>query len=222
MSSAQHTAIGRALPRRFYNRPVVTVARELLGLLLVRDSEEGRVVGRIVETEAYLAVGDPASHSYRGPSKKNASMFGPPGHAYVYVIHARHCVNVVTEPVGVASAVLIRAVEPIEGLPLMHLRRGVADPRLLARGPARLCQAFAVDRQLDGWDLTQAGPLFVARASRSRGVGSPLRIVATPRIGVTSGAAAPLRFCVAGSVHLSRPCREPPESPEPLPPGQRR
>src|SRR5687767_11787844 len=109
-----------ALPRDFFARDPVTVARELLGKILVRESEEGLVSGRIVESEAYLSSRDPACHAHRGPNRKNATMFGPAGHAYVYMIHARWCLNAVTEDAGCGSAVLIRAVEPLQGLELMQ------------------------------------------------------------------------------------------------------
>ncbi len=197
------------LPRSFYDRDVVAVARELLGLLLVRESPAGRRVGRIVEVEAYLARGDSACHSFRGRTRRNASMFGPPGHAYVYAIHARWCFNVVTEPEGVASAVLVRAVEPLAGLDLMQQRRGVAQKRELARGPARLCAAFDIDRRLDGTDLTVPGPLWIGVA-RAAPPPSSSDIRVTPRLGVTSAHDLPLRFLLAGSPFVSRSTRVPP------------
>lgn len=189
------------LPRRFYNRPVTVVARELLGKRLVRELEGGLLVGRIVEAEAYLASGDSACHSARGQTRKNAAMFGPPGHAYVYPIHSRYCFNAVTEPVGVASAVLIRAIEPLEGLSQMASHRGVAKPLDLARGPARLCEALALDRQFDGWDLTLGERLWIARDASFRL--RPDQIAVSPRIGVTSAHDLPLRFYVAGSKFVS-------------------
>jgi DNA-3-methyladenine glycosylase len=193
------------LPPAFYDRPPEVVARELLGKRLVRCTAEGITTGRIVEAEAYLAEGDPACHACRGRTRKNAAMFGPPGRAYVYVIHARHCLNAVTQGVDVPSAVLIRAVEPLEGLPLMAQRRGSSKPRDLARGPARLCEAFAIDRTLNGWDLTIGERLWIDR------VGCPsvaaLRMATTPRIGVTSAFEMPLRFVVADSPYLSGPRR---------------
>src|SRR5436190_14846866 len=124
----------------FYARDPIAVARELLGKIVVRPTPEGLTSGRIVEAEAYLSSRDPACHASLGPNRKNAAMFGPAGRAYVYMIHARWCLNVVTEEVGVASAVLIRALEPLAGIPLMQERRGLDNLRDLARGPARLCQ----------------------------------------------------------------------------------
>ena len=142
----------KPLPRSFYNRDVILVARELLGKRLVRRTREGVASGRIVEVEAYLADGDSACHASRGMTRRNAAMFGPPGHAYVYSIHARFCLNVVTDLADVPSAVLIRAVEPLEGVAFMQRRRGKEKLRDLTCGPARLCEAFDVDRKLDRWD----------------------------------------------------------------------
>lgn len=165
--------------------------------------------GRIVETEAYLACDDSACHAFRGRSKKNASMFGPAGRAYVYVIHARHCLNVVTETVGRPSAVLIRALEPLAGLTWMQRRRGTTIVRDLARGPARLCEALAVDRRLDGHNLTQGRELWIAGPEASARwlsgiVPSPLgEIALTRRIGVTSAHELRLRFIASGSPFLS-------------------
>lgn len=193
----------RPVPRSFYDRFVVDVARELLGQVLVRESPDGRTTGRIVEVEAYLAEGDPASHAFRGRTRRNASMFGPPGHAYVYAIHARWCLNVVTQPEGVPSAVLIRAVEPCEGIELMQHRRGTTVTRDLARGPARLCEAFAIDRALDAVDLTRAETLWIAAASRD--LADESRIMTSPRIGVSSAVDRPLRFFLADNPFVSKP-----------------
>ena len=189
------------LPRAFYDRDTATVARDLLGTLLVHRAPEGLTAGRIVETEAYLARNDSANHAFRGRTRRNASMFGPPGHAYVYAIHSRWCLNTVTEPAGVASAVLIRAVEPLQGTKLMTSRRGMEKERDLCRGPARLCEAFAIDRALDGHDLTLGKTLWISAADAT--VVSD-RIETAPRIGVTSAHALPLRFYVADSPFVSR------------------
>ena len=189
------------LPRSFYDRDSVSVAQALLGKLLLRKANEGLVVGRIVETEAYLAEHDPACHAARGRTRKNASMFGPPGHAYVYPIHARYCFNAVTEPEQVASAVLIRAIEPLTGLVLMQQRRGRDEIRALASGPAKLCEALAIDKQLDGWDLTLGEQLWIAEDDTDHP--PAIRIAQSPRIGVTSGHELPLRFFVSGNPFVS-------------------
>lgn len=185
----------------FFVRDVTTVARELPGMLLFRRSRLGLSVGRIVETEAYLAQGDSASHSANGINRKNASMFGPPGRAYIYTIHARQCFNIVTEPDDVASAVLIRAVEPVHGLRLMAQRRGTFKTRDLCRGPARLCEAFDIGRDLDGWDLTGQQRLWVAADT----TGDDIHVSKSPRIGVTSAKDTRLRFFLTGNEFVSGP-----------------
>jgi DNA-3-methyladenine glycosylase len=190
----------RPLRRAFYNRDTILVARELLGKRLVRETDEGIVYGRIVEAEAYLGQTDSASHSYRGPTRRNAAMFGPPGHAYIYAIHSRWCFNVVTEPAGVAHAVLIRAVEPEFGQELMAARRGPCKPRDLARGPARLCEAFALDRSLDHHDLERGQELWISPGDREI---PPEEIAVTPRIGVTSAKDKLLRFAIKGNPYVS-------------------
>lgn len=182
------------LPRRFYNRDVATVARALLGKVVIRDGPPGLVAGRIVETEAYLADDDPASHSHRGPTRRNAAMFGPPGRAYVYAIHAKWCFNTVTEPAGRGSGVLVRALEPLAGVDLMRQRRGRDGPRELTRGPARLCQALAIDRQLNQWDLTLGEVLWIAGDGQHPP--PPAQVAVTPRIGITRAADLPLRFAL--------------------------
>lgn len=186
----------RPLARRFYQRDAVAVARDVLGRLVVRETDGGRLVGRVVESEAY-AREDPASHAYRGPTRRNASMFGPPGHAYVYVSHGiHHCLNVVARP---GSAVLIRALEPVEGLDEMRRRRGVGSVTSLCSGPGRLCQALGITLADDGVDLTAGHRLWLAP-------GRPVRDpVVTARIGITAAAAVPWRFVVPGTAFASRP-----------------
>lgn len=188
-----------AVAREFYDRPASEVAPELLGKLLIRRAPEGTAVGRIVETEAYLSSGDPSCHAHRGKTRRNAAMFGPPGHAYVYMIHAKWCLNMVTEPEGCGSAALIRAIEPLVGVELMQLRRGTDQLLDLARGPARLCQALDVTGEFDGWDVTVRKSLWVADDGH-RGL-EP--IVATPRIGISQAADLPLRFHFAGNLFVS-------------------
>lgn len=193
------------LPPDFYDRDVVQVARELVGKRLVRHSRDGIVAGRIVETEAYLAADDPACHAARGRTRKNASMFGPPGRAYVYSIHARWCLNTVTQPRGVPSAVLIRAVQPLLGIGRMQRRRNTERTIDLARGPSRLCQAFQIDRRLDGWDLSRGERLWLTLDPDfpipHHSIGN------SPRIGVTSAFDLCLRFYLRGSNYVSGPNR---------------
>lgn len=187
---------GQALSRAFFRRPAPEVAYDLIGATLL----VGGVGGIVVETEAY-DLDDPASHSFRGRTVRNASMFGPAGHAYVYRSYGLHwCLNVVcgAEPLG--SAVLIRALEPVAGVDVMRERRGVADPRQLCSGPGRLCQALGVTDALDGQPLDT--PPFVVE-SRSR----PVQVVAGRRVGITRGTETPWRFGLSGSAFLSRPMR---------------
>ncbi len=195
----------RPLPREFYDRHPEDVARDLLGCVLVCETGDGLVCGRIIETEAYLAAGDSACHAARGRTRKNAAMFGPPGHAYVYPIHSRHCFNVVTEPESIPSAVLIRAAEPIAGCELMQSRRGRQQPRELASGPARLCEAFAIDRRLDAWDLTLGRQLWILDDHHPPPTANS--IGRSRRIGVTSAAELPLRFFVRNHPLVSGPRR---------------
>lgn len=189
------------LPREFYDRHTPTVARDLLGKQLIRITRGGLVRGRIVETEAYLSHGDAACHAARGKTRKNASMFGRPGIAYVYAIHARWCFNVVTEPRGVSAAVLVRALEPLEGIPEMEKKRRTHKLLDLTRGPARLCQAFDIDRRLDAWDLCRAERLWIAD-DPSVEVGRN-RILRSPRIGVTAAQELCLRFVWSPSLFAS-------------------
>ena len=185
----------RPLSRRFYTRTAVELARELIGRLLVRELNGRLLIGRVVEAEAY-GPDDPASHSFRGPTPRNASMFGSPGNAYVYVSHGiHHCLNAVAEP---PTAVLLRALEPIEGLDEMHRRRRTERERLLCAGPGRLCEALGIGRNLDGHDLTLGEGLWIARGHRARDV------VVTPRIGLNVAVDWPWRFVLAGSRFASR------------------
>ncbi len=192
---------GDTLPPYFYDRDVTLVARELLGKFVVRRTRAGLCAGRIVETEAYLAADDSASHSFRGRTKKNAAMFGPPGRAYVYPIHSRYCMNAVTEARGCASAVLIRAVEPLAGIEIMQQGRGTDKLLDLCRGPARLCEAFTVDRRLDGWNLTRGERLWIANDDSIST--AAIHITTSTRIGVTSAHTAQLRFFIDGSPFVS-------------------
>ena len=178
---------------QFFARSVHDVAPELIGAMLLCDG----VGGVIVEVEAYDHE-DPAAHGFRGKTARNASMFGAAGHAYVYRSYGVHwCLNFVCEDVGVASAVLIRALEPVDGLETMRARRGVADDRLLCAGPGRLCQALGITRKHDGLPLDE--PPFELRA-RER----DLTVVRGPRVGITKAAERPWRYGLAGSRFLSR------------------
>jgi DNA-3-methyladenine glycosylase len=191
--------MGKALPRSFYSRSAVDVARDLLGRHLVRRLPEGAVAGRIVECEAY-EEGDPASHSFRGLTDRTAVMFGPPGRLYVYFSYGMHfCMNVVTGTDGEGSAVLLRAVEPLEGIDLMRERRGVTDPRILCAGPGRLTQAFGVSRADNGLDLVSGSELFVTEGTAARGD----EIGVGRRIGITVATEKPWRFHVIGSPFVS-------------------
>lgn len=193
---------GRAalLPVSFFRRPAPEVARDLLGRILVVDGPAGRVAGRIVETEAYLGGEDPASHAagYRRTAR-NQAIYGPPGTWYVYLSYGMHwCANLVTGPPEEGAAVLLRALEPLEGLDLMRARRGTSAPRLLCAGPGRLCQALGIDLALDG----QPMPASPARVLRGQPV-EPALVLATPRVGITKAVEWPLRFVVRGSPWVS-------------------
>ena len=170
------------ISRSFYARDTVAVARDLLGKLLVH----GETSGVIIETEAYLGAGDLAAHSAAGITPRTRVIFGEPGHAYVYLNYGIHeCLNIVTEPSGVAGCVLIRALRPVDGIPQMRERRGNAKD--LAGGPGKLTQAMAITRALNGADLT-VGPLTL------HDLGPPPDVRVTTRIGITKSAELPLRF----------------------------
>jgi len=201
------------LPRDFFGRPSVAVAPDLLGCVLEHETADGLVAVGLTEVEAYAGAADPASHAYRGKTGRNAAMFGPPGHAYVYFTYGMHfCVNLVClgeqGPAGQegASAVLLRAGAIVAGEELARVRRSrggtVIGARDLARGPARLCQALAIDRALDGADAcAPSSPLRIGT-----GPGTPPRpaeIATGPRVGVSSAAEVPWRFWLAGEPTVS-------------------
>lgn len=186
--------------REFFARSARIVARDLIGCFLVHDLDGERLVGRIVEVEAYESRGDAASHSARGPTPRNASMFGPPGHAYVYLSYGvHHCFNVVTAEEGVGEAVLIRALEPLCGLESMRARRGGVADRDLCRGPGRMARALGFELEHDGVDLVRGSIGVHVPTGRSRP-----RIDRGPRIGITKSIDLPLRFVERGSRHASR------------------
>jgi len=186
----------RKLTRKFFGRSVHEVAPDLIGATLLVDG----VGGLIVEVEAYHHT-EPAAHSFRGPTPRNAVMFGPPGFAYIYRSYGIHwCVNFVCEGKGSASAVLIRALEPTVGLARMRRRRGVADERLLCSGPGRLCEALGITVAQNGLALDAPPFALLARPA-------PVEIVAGPRIGITKAVDLPWRYGLKGSRFLSKPFR---------------
>jgi DNA-3-methyladenine glycosylase len=194
------------LDNEFYKQDTISVARSLLGAYLVHESREGTTAGRIVETEAYL-WGDPACHAYRRKTTRNATMFGPEGYAYVYQIYGIHyCVNVVTAPEGVGEAVLIRALEPIQGLDLMQLRRGMENFRHLCNGPGKLVQAMGITRSMDGISLMQP-PFYILSTDTYPQQNQPFNIITTTRIGITQGADLPYRFYIQGHACVSYPVK---------------
>jgi DNA-3-methyladenine glycosylase len=193
---------GRPLPRAFYDRDPLVVARAVLGRLLVHDTAGGRVSGRVVEAEAYRGADDPASHARRGPTPRNAAMFGPPGHAYVYFTYGmHHCLNLVTGPRGEASAVLVRALEPVDGVPLMRRRRGAGDEARLARGPGNVARALGLTRAHDGLDLTR-GPLWLSDLPPRR---AGRRVARSGRVGIRLARERPWRCYLAGHPCVSAP-----------------
>ena len=197
------------LPREFFNRDPAAVARELLGKLLIRREGRSLLAGRVVEDEAYLGLQDPAAHAYSGRTERNAVLFGPPGHAYVYFIYGNHyCLNVSCMPEGVGEGVLFRAMQPVFGISQMALARDLdldASPRIaqlkmISSGPGRMSEALGITRLRDNdKDLTSpASGLWLA----DDGV-RPERILATPRIGITKAADRLLRFTIAENPYVS-------------------
>jgi DNA-3-methyladenine glycosylase len=180
------------LPPEFFERPTLRVAESLVGHTLYRDSPDGLVAGRLVEVEAYCGPNDPNSHAFKR-TPRSSIMYGPPGVLYVYFTYGmHHCANIVCENDGTAGAVLMRAVEPLEGLDLMAARRGLTDLKLLAKGPGRLCQAFGLSRENNGTDLA-AGDVWVGAERRLEG---PVR--SSYRIGVCAATDFPWRFYEPG------------------------
>lgn len=213
------------LPREFYNRDPRRVARELLGKLLVRRQAGTVLAGRIVETEAYLGEDDPAAHAAAGRTARNEVLFGPPGHAYVYLIYGNHfCLNVSCLGEGDAGCVLLRALEPVAGIEHMAARRQEkfarlrpADLRAISSGPGRLAQALGITRPRDnGKDLTSPdSDLLIVDDGYRRG-----RVLITPRVGITKAAAHPLRYVLAGSRFASvQPSASPRRRSGQAPPG---
>jgi DNA-3-methyladenine glycosylase len=231
VAPSNQSLLSQRLPRSFYDGPPQQVAQRMLGQMIVRAWPNGTIAsGIIVEVEAYLSSGDLASHSLRGPGKRNASMFMPAGTLYVYSIHNRHCMNVVTEAAGTGSAILIRAAEPFTGRAIMlgHVRReqrfrggnavfvqssadgpnDVASPwtlagqRLLTSGPGRLCRALDVDRRLDGVDLASSDQIWLA-AGPDEVRHRAWSWLVTERIGISRDTQHPLRWLVDGNQFVS-------------------
>jgi len=199
--------VALVLPLAFFERP----ALELAPLLLNKVLAHGPRRARILEVEAYGGEDDPASHAARGPTPRNASMFGPAGRLYVYRIYGlHHCANVVSGPGASPGAVLLRALWPLAGVGAMRRARGGGDERVLCAGPGRLCVALGLDRTHDGADLTDpSGPVVLT----DDGTSPPERPLTGPRIGITRARDAPWRFAVPGAVGLSRPLAPLPSGP---------
>jgi DNA-3-methyladenine glycosylase len=186
--------------RRFYARHPTIVARQLLGKILVRRVGRETITGRIVETEAYSSD-DPASHAYRGRTENNSALFGEVGYAYIYLSHGLHfCLNVVAKSGKPAGGVLIRAIEPLQGIGLMRRVRPGSSPRNLARGPGNLSRAMKIDTGLCGTDMTRRGALFIADA-----VSEVFKVARTKRIGVTSAREKRRRYIIRDNPFVSRP-----------------
>ncbi|MGQ0642710.1 MAG: DNA-3-methyladenine glycosylase [Gemmatimonadaceae bacterium] len=198
---ASRAPLEKALPASFYDREADLVARDLLGTILEYRSNRGTMTGRIVEVEAYMGPHDPACHAAAGLTQRTRPLFGPPGSTYVYFVYGNHwCVNAVTREAGYGAAVLIRAVEPLEGVALMRRRRPtVRDDRDLTNGPGKLCAALGIDAGQNATSL-QTGVLRILP-------GSPVEdtlVRVSPRVGITKAADQMLRFFVADSLYVSR------------------
>jgi DNA-3-methyladenine glycosylase len=206
------------LPRSFYERDPRTVARELLGKILLRRMDARRIVaGRIVEVEAYLGKSDPAAHAYSGITARNAVLFGPAGHAYVYFTYGmHHCMNISCQPRGQAGCVLIRALEPVAGFEEMAVARNLAEKgaaelplakmRMLTSGPGRLCQALRIERAADnGKDVSspKSDLQVVERLTAGSVAQEKFRIVSTTRVGISKAADMKLRYLIAGNPFVS-------------------
>ncbi|MBX4196015.1 DNA-3-methyladenine glycosylase [Candidatus Pacearchaeota archaeon] len=184
------------LQEEFFNRSTIQVAKDMLGCYIVSESKEGRTVGKIVETEAYLSD-DPGSHTFKGKTKRNEVMFGPPGRAYVYFIYgAHHCINIVTQKAGMGEAVLIRALEPISGIDIMKKRRGKEDIYELCSGPGKLVVALGIDKTFNGLELNKRIKMLEQQEKPT--------IVATTRVGLSNGKDLPYRFYIRDNPFISR------------------
>ena len=191
----------KPLPRRFYIRETLTVAEELLGKKLVRHTDNTRLVGKIVEVEAYRGSDDPGSHAYRGMTPRNRLMFGKGGFAYVYFTYGMHyCFNVVTARQNALGAVLIRALEPLNGIETMRKNRGNKNLLNLTNGPAKLTEAMNITKKQNGLDLTRSKELFICEPE----VKENFEFVSTKRIGIKVGVDKPWRFYVKDNKFVSR------------------
>ena len=199
-AGSRRTRASAPLPAKFFDRDTEQVARDLLGAVLRCTTNDGVASGRIVETEAYLGEHDLACHAAAGHTARTRWLYGEPGTAYVYFIYGVHwCFNAVTRAVGLPSAVLVRALEPLEGVRLMRERRGVAHDRDLANGPGKLCEALGITGALNGLPLRER-PIEILR-----GVPVPdSQVAVTPRIGITKSADWPLRWFVKDSPYVSK------------------
>ncbi len=198
-NSRRANRIVMRLDRGFYSQPTLRLARNLLGKHFVHETESGRLSGWIVEVEAYLWRNDPACHAARGLTNKNRSMFAQPGTLYVYCIHSCWCMNVVSETEGRGAAVLIRAIEPIDGVNPMLRHRGVANPVELTNGPGKLCQAFGLHRPHDGIDLVQHDSLWIEAPA----ISPRFRIGRSTRIGIRHGTNLLYRYFIDGNRYVS-------------------
>lgn len=191
----------RVLTPQFYSRSPLTVAPALLGKVIVRICDQQLLMARIVETEAYLAENDPASHSFRGRTKRNAVQFGPPGRAYIHAIHRYHCSDVVCEPETVASSVLIRAAEPLAGIATMQRFRNQQPIKNLTSGPGKLSQALNIDSTWYDHDITDGqSDLYIADDGYE-----VTSLSTSPRIGISTGKELPYRFAIPDNPFVSRP-----------------
>ena len=188
----------KSLAKSFFKQDTLEIAKALLGCYLINNTKEGKVIGRIVETEAYLA-NDPASHSFKGKTRRNQAMFGPPGRAYVYFTYGmHHCFNVVTAKEGIGEAVLIRALEPVFGIELMKKRRKMENIGTLCDGPAKLVQAMGISKEHNGLDIIK-GKLRLRKENKIKE-----DIITAKRIGLSRGEHLPYRFYLKESSFVSR------------------
>jgi DNA-3-methyladenine glycosylase len=208
------------LAREFFDRPAIEVGPELLGCVLSHQTPEGLVAVELTEVEAYMGREDPASHAYRGQTPRNAVMFGPPGYAYVYFTYGMHfCVNLVCQLEGSASAVLLRAGRIVAGEELARARRPSSRrAQDLASGPARLCQALAIDRTQNGADVCTAGSALLITSSTDR---YDKKICQGPRVGISSAADVPWRYWISGDPTVSAYRAHVPRKPKPVTPSPR-